>query len=80
MLTTITTLDLASVFGGCKPQQQQQSIVTPPPQIVNNYIPAPQQQQQQSIVQAAPPQMPMPLPRRPKSVDVAIDQTTTAAA
>jgi len=79
MLTTLTTSDLSSVFGGCgKHQQQQQIVQAAPPQIINNYIPAPEQQQQQQILQAAPPQMPMPLPSRPKSVSVAIDQTTTA--
>jgi len=77
MLTTITNLDLASVFGGCpKGQQQQQIVQAPAPQIIN-YMPAPQQQQQ--IVQAAPPQMPMSLPQRP-SVSVAVDQTTTGYA
>jgi hypothetical protein len=74
MLTTLTTSDLSSVFGGCgKGCQQQQQIVTPPPQVINNYIPAPQQQQQQ-VVQAAPPPM---LPQR-KSVAVDIDQVQTA--
>jgi len=77
MLTTLTTRDLSSVFGGCgKGCQQQQQIVTPPPQVINNYIPAPQQQQQQ-VVQAAPPPMPMALPQR-KSVAVDIDQVQTA--
>jgi hypothetical protein len=80
MLTTITSLDLSSVFGGCGKHQQQQQIVQAPPQVINNYIPAPQQQQQQAIIQqpAAPavPQLAFARPR--KSVDVAIDQTTTA--
>ena len=76
MLTTITTLDLSSVVGGCHKGQQQQQIVQAAPPVINNYIPAPQQQQQQ-IVQAAP-AMPPPMPARPKSVSVAIDQTTTA--
>jgi hypothetical protein len=79
MLTTLTTSDLSSVFGGCHKGQQQQQIVQAPPQVINNYIPAPQQQQQQVVMQPpAAPQMPMALPRPRKSVDVAIDQTTTA--
>jgi hypothetical protein len=79
MLTTLTTMDLSRVIGGCKPQQQQQIVQAAPP-VINNYIPAPQQQQQQAIVQAPqPPAMPQMAFARPrKSVDVAIDQTTTA--
>jgi hypothetical protein len=82
MLTTLTTMDLASVFGGCgKGCQQQQQIIQPPPVNITNVVPPPQQQQQQ-IVQAPPPAappMPMALPSRPKSVAIDVQQTTAAA-